>query len=67
MTAGTGQWVDAKSIVKVMALKAAKGVTLRFRAEGTDRDEALAALKELVASGFAEDEGFSEQPEPLNG
>ena len=68
MTAGTeGQWTDAKSIVKVMALKAAKGVTLRFRAKGPDRDEALAALKELVASGFAEDEGFSEQPEPLNG
>ena len=68
MAAGTeGRWIDAKSIVKVMALKAAKGVILRFRAKGPDRNEALAALKELVASGFAEDEGFSEQPEPLNG
>ena len=62
-----GPWVDAKSIVKVMALKAAKGLTLRFRAKGPDAAEALAALKTLVVSGFAEDEGLSEKAEPLNG
>jgi phosphocarrier protein HPr len=68
IAAGTEEpWTDAKSIVKVMALTAAKGVTLRFRAKGPDAAEALAALKALVVSGFAEDEGFSEQPEPLNG
>jgi phosphocarrier protein HPr len=51
-----GPWVDAKSIVKVMAVKAAKGTTLHFRAKGKDASAALAALRELVALGFHEDE-----------
>ena len=51
-----GPWVDAKSIVKVMAVKAAKGAVLHFRAKGPDADAALAALRELVALGFNEDE-----------
>jgi phosphocarrier protein len=48
--------VDAKSIVKVMAVKAAKGTTLHFRAEGPDALAALAALRELVAQNFLGDE-----------
>ena len=32
----TVPWVDAKSIVKVMAVKAAKGAVLHFRAKGDD-------------------------------
>ncbi len=68
MAAGAeGPWVDAKSIVKVMAVKAAKGATLRFRAKGPDAAEALVALQALVVGGFAEDEGLSEHAEPLNG
>lgn len=62
-----GPWIDAKSIVKVMALKAAKGVTLQLRAKGADASQALAALTRLIADGFAENEGLSEQTEPLNG
>ncbi len=50
-----------------MAVKAAKGATLRFRANGPDATEALVALQALVVGGFAEDEGLSEQAEPLNG
>jgi phosphocarrier protein HPr len=49
-----GPWVDAKSIVKVMAVKAAKGGVLHFRATGPDAGEALAALLELVALDFHE-------------
>lgn len=49
-----GPWVDAKSIVKVMAFKAAKGETLHFRAVGSDAAEALAALSGLVEAGFHE-------------
>ena len=49
-----GPWVDAKSIVKVMAFKAAKGETLHFRAAGADASAALAALSELVEAGFHE-------------
>jgi phosphocarrier protein len=68
MAAGTeGPWIDAKSIVKVMRVKAAKGVTLQFRAKGPDATEALVALRELVVGGFADDAGFSEKAEPLNG
>jgi phosphocarrier protein len=51
----SGPWVDAKSPVKVMRFKAAKGVTLHFRATGTDARQALAAILALVASGFAAD------------
>jgi phosphocarrier protein HPr len=49
-----GPWVDAKSIVKVMAVKATKGDTLHFRARGADADAALAALSDLVALEFHE-------------
>jgi phosphocarrier protein HPr len=52
----SGPWVDAKSIVKVMAVKAAKGTVLHFRATGQDARQALAALRELVALDFHEDE-----------
>jgi len=65
--AGEETWIDAKSIVKVMAVKATKGVNLQFWAKGPDADEALAALSALVLGGFAEDSGLSEQTEPLNG
>jgi phosphocarrier protein HPr len=50
-----GPWVDAKSIVKVMAVKAAEGATLYFRARGRDAQAALAAVRELVGLGFAEE------------
>jgi phosphocarrier protein len=48
----SGPWVDAKSPVKVMRFKAAKGVTLHFRATGADATQALAAILALVAGGF---------------
>jgi phosphocarrier protein HPr len=47
-----GPWVDAKSPVKVMRFKAAKGATLHFRATGADARQALAAILALVAGGF---------------
>ena len=64
-----GPWVDAKSIVKVMAVKAAKGATLYFRARGPDAAEAIIALRELVALDFHEDEatGAEGQSENANG
>jgi phosphocarrier protein len=52
-----GPWVDAKSIVKVMAVKAPKGATLHLRAKGRDAAAALTALRELVALRFHEEEG----------
>lgn len=47
-----GEWVDAKSIVKVMATKAPKDSTIYFRAEGKDARAALDALVTLVNEDF---------------
>jgi phosphocarrier protein len=52
-----GPWIDAKSVVKVMAFKAAKGTTLHFRADGADSDAAVAALIDLVRRDFDEGHG----------
>lgn len=49
-----GPWIDAKSIVKVMATKAPKGSTLYLRAEGDDADRAIEALVGLVERDFDE-------------
>lgn len=47
-----GPWIDAKSIVKVMAAKAPKDTELHFRAEGEDAADAVAALVGLVERDF---------------
>ncbi len=49
-----GPWVDAKSIVKVMATKAPKGAVMLLRAEGHDAADAVAALVALVERDFDE-------------
>jgi phosphotransferase system enzyme I (PtsI) len=51
-----GPWADAKSPVKVMRAKAAKGSTLHFRVSGPDAREALTAMLALVARRFDEDD-----------
>ena len=56
-TSVDGPWIDAKSIVKVMAMKAPQDTTLFFRASGADAGEALAALVSLVERDF--DEGVA--------
>ncbi|HET6622046.1 MAG TPA: HPr family phosphocarrier protein [Dongiaceae bacterium] len=52
-----GPWIDAKSIVRVMAFKAVKGATLHFRADGEDANAAVAALIALVRRDFDESRG----------
>lgn len=47
---------DAKSILSVLMLAAARGTELRATAEGIDEGEALKALCDLFASGFGEAE-----------
>ncbi|MBC8070371.1 MAG: HPr family phosphocarrier protein [Deltaproteobacteria bacterium] len=46
--------VNAKSILGVLMLAAAKGTQLSLRCEGTQADEAYDALSGLVADGFGE-------------
>lgn len=48
--------VNAKSIVGVLKLGAARGDTLVLRAEGEDADEAVKTLSELVRRKFDEEE-----------
>lgn len=55
----TGQWIDAKSIVKVMGLKAPVGTQLLIRAVGAAADEAVVALHDLVERDFDEGHGSS--------
>ena len=50
-----GPWVDAKSPVRIMRVKAPKGATLHFRAAGPDADQALSALVSLVERRFDEE------------
>jgi phosphocarrier protein HPr len=47
--------VNAKSIMGVMMLAAAKGAKLQFDITGVDEQEAATALTELFASGFGEE------------
>lgn len=53
-TSANGPWIDAKSIVKVMAMKAPQDTILYFRADGADAGDALAALVALVERDFDE-------------
>ena len=54
-TGPEGPWIDAKSIVKVMAAKAPKNTVLYFRAEGEDAAAALSALITLVERDFSDE------------
>lgn len=51
-----GRRVNAKSIMGVMMLAAARGSTIVIDAEGADADIALEALLELIADKFGEGE-----------
>ena len=51
-----GRRVNAKSIMGVMMLAAAKGTTVAIETSGADEDEAMAALLELIRDKFGESE-----------
>ena len=52
-----GDWIDAKSIVRVMALKLGVGATLSLRAKGPDAEAAIDALVGLVERDFDDAKG----------
>ena len=54
--ARNGRRVNAKSIMGVMMLAAAKGATVTLETSGTDEADALAAISALVANKFGEGE-----------
>ena len=47
--------VDGKSIMGILLLAAAHGSTIGIAADGTDEQEALTALCQLVETGFGEE------------
>ena len=51
-----GRRVNAKSIMGVMMLAAAKGSTIVIETDGEDEAEAMTALVDLVAQRFGEEE-----------
>ena len=51
-----GRRVNAKSIMGVMMLAAAKGSTIIIDTEGDNADGAMQALQELIADKFGEGE-----------
>lgn len=54
MTKGARR-INAKSIMGVMMLAAAKGAVVTIETDGPDEQEASQALCELIASGFGEE------------
>ena len=51
-----GQEVDAKSILGVLLLAAAQGMSLRVRCSGPDEVEALQGVLDLITDRFGEGE-----------
>ena len=49
-----GEEVDAKSILGLMALGAAQGTKISIVCDGSDEDEAMAAIAELIENRFDE-------------
>lgn len=54
----SGEAVNAKSSMKILALGATKGAKLRFVAEGADAEQALQAIKAGFESGLGEAVSF---------
>lgn len=50
----TNLTADAKSILSVLTLAAAKGIHLELEIEGADEQEALKAIEKIFADGFGE-------------
>ena len=52
----SGKRVNAKSIMGVMMLAAAKGTSIAIETDGPDEADAMAALTDLIADCFGEGE-----------
>jgi phosphocarrier protein HPr len=50
--AENAEWINAKSVAKIMALRAAPDSIIEIKASGEDAEAAVAALVDLVATDF---------------
>jgi phosphocarrier protein len=48
----TADWINAKSVAKVMALRAPRDSIIEIKAHGEDAEAAVTALVDLVATDF---------------
>ena len=48
----TADWINAKSVAKVMGLRAPRDSLIEIKAHGDDAEAAVAALIDLVATDF---------------
>ncbi|MBR1168092.1 HPr family phosphocarrier protein [Bradyrhizobium sp. DASA03005] len=53
--AGAAEWINAKSVAKIMAMRAAYGSTIEIKASGSDAETAVAALVNLIATDFPDE------------
>jgi phosphocarrier protein len=53
--AGAADWINAKSVAKIMAMRAAHGSTIEIKASGSDAEAAVAALVDLIATDFPDE------------
>ncbi len=47
--------VNAKSLLGVLSLGVAQGMTIKLIADGSDENEALDGLQEMIRTGFGEE------------
>jgi phosphocarrier protein HPr len=52
--AGATEWIDAKSVAKVMSMRAPCDSVIEFAAFGADARAAIGALTALIANDFSE-------------
>jgi phosphocarrier protein HPr len=52
---GAAEWINAKSVAKIMAMRAAHGSMIEIKASGSDAETAVAALVDLVATDFPDE------------
>ena len=53
---GAADWINAKSVAKIMAMRAAHGSTIEIKASGGgDAEAAVAALVKLVETDFPDE------------
>jgi len=48
----SADWINAKSVAKVMAMRASRDATIEIKASGEDAEAAVAAMVDLVARDF---------------
>ncbi|WP_246509916.1 HPr family phosphocarrier protein [Bradyrhizobium glycinis] len=53
--AGAPDWINAKSVAKIMAMRAAHGSTIEIKASGSDAEAAVEALVNLIATDFSDE------------